>query len=160
MKSSTLLRGHIQLVNWYSYKQGCQCHKNKDQPVDLHTVEPTRDPCSCHIDTQCNQICHPNKQTAYKHTNRYNREDTSGYYNPVQYHAFSIQQHQLSANHTVHQIHLGQSLGFTTLHVRNHLTHHELYWCSHHRNTLITCTTCSRFEGDAETLPSTMHLHQ
>ena len=42
-----------------------------------------------------------------------------GYNNLIQYHAFSIQQHQLSANCTTHQIHLGQSPGFSTLHVRN-----------------------------------------
>ena len=46
---------------------------------------------------------------------------------------------------------LAQPLGFTTLYVRSHHTHHGLYWCSNHRNTLTTCTTCWRSEGDTET---------
>ena len=159
-KSSTLPRGCTQLVNWHSYNQGCQCHQNKDQPGDLHAAEPTRDPCLHHIYTHSYQICHPNKQATYQHTNGYNREDTSGYNNPVQYHTFSIQQHQLSANCTTHQIHLGQSLGFTTLHVINYLTHYVLYQCSHYRNTLATCDVLpvpdlrEMLKHIGETLPS------
>ena len=45
-KSSTLLRGCTQLANWHSHYKGCQCHQNKNQPVDLHSTESTGDPCS------------------------------------------------------------------------------------------------------------------
>ena len=149
-KSSTLLRGCSQLADWHSQFKGCQCQQNKDQPANLCSPEPTGDPCSHHINTQCYQICHPNKQATFQHINGYNREDTSVYDNPVQYNTFSLQQHQLLSNCTTHQIHPGQSLGFTTLHVRNHHTHPELYWCSHYRNTLTTYTTCSGYEEDVE----------
>ena len=44
-----------------------------------------------HINIQCYQIYYPNKQATYQHLNGYNREDTSRYNNPIQYHAFSIQ---------------------------------------------------------------------
>ena len=50
-----------------------------------------------------------------------------------------------------HQIHLGQPPGFTILYAWNCHTHHGLYLCSNYRNTLTTCTACSRSEGDAET---------
>ena len=78
------------------------------------------------------------------------KKDTSEYNNPLQYHAFSLQQHQITSNHTTYQIHLGQPPGFVTLHVRNSPWHHGLYQCSHYRNTVITYSTYPRSEEDAE----------
>ena len=149
-ESSTLLRGCTQLTHWHSHYKRCQCYQVKDKPVDLHTTGATRDPCSCDIDTQCHQICHPSKQTTYQYFDGCNGEDTSGYNNPLQYHTFSLQQYQLPSNHTTCQISLGQPLGFITLHVRNSPSHHGLYQCSHYRNILTTYSTCSRSEEDAE----------
>ena len=34
-----------------SHNQGCQCHQNKDQPIDHHSTEPIGDPSSHHICT-------------------------------------------------------------------------------------------------------------
>ena len=101
MKRSLLpfLGDRTQLAHWHSNYKGCQCYQVKDQAIDLHTTEPARDHCSHDIDTQCHQICHPSKQTIYQHFNGCNRKDTSGYNNPLQYHTFSVQQHQLSSNH-------------------------------------------------------------
>ena len=124
---SSLLRGWNQLANWHSHYKGCQCYQIKGQLVDLHATEPARGPGSCCINTQCHQICNPRKQTTYQHFSGCNREDTSGYNNPLQYHAFSLQQHQLPSNHTTHQICLGQPPGFLTLHARNSLSHDGLY---------------------------------
>ena len=66
------------------------------------------------------------------------------------YHVFSLQQHQLPSNHTTHQIHLGQPLGFITIHVRNSPSHHGLYQCGHYRNTLTTYSTCPGSVENAE----------
>ena len=52
MKRSLLpFLGDTQLVNRHSHNQGCQCHQNKDQPIDCHSTEPTGDPSSHHVYT-------------------------------------------------------------------------------------------------------------
>ena len=141
---------------------GHQLNQFKDQPVDLHSTESTRDPCLHHINTQCYQICNSNRQATYQHINGHDRKDTAGYNNTVPYYTFPIQQHQLPSDHITHRIHLGQPLGFSTLYERNHPSHHGLYWCSYYRNTLATHPTCSRSEKVLryidEALPSMMHL--
>ena len=126
-KSSTLLRGCIQLIKMDSHNQGCQCHQNKDQPINCHSTEPTGAPSSHHIYTYHHQICHPSQQATCKCTNGYNGKDTSGCHDTVQYHALHIQQLKLPANYTPHLIYLGKPLEFSILHKRSSLTHHALY---------------------------------
>ena len=60
--------------------------------------QPARDPGSCHIDTQCHQICHPSKLTTYQHFSGCNGEthqEITTLYNIMHSLYSSISYHQI-----------------------------------------------------------------
>ena len=155
-KSSTLLRDAFSWLTGTATTKDVNAIRSRINQLISMQQNQQKDHGSYDINTQCYQIYYPNEQAIYQHFNGYNREDTSGYNNLVQYYTFSIQKHQLPANSTTHQICHGPTSRIAIHYMREIALHAMDISMQPLQDTVTTHPTCSRSEEDVEV---TLRIH-
>ena len=129
----------------------------------LYTAQPTGNFSPCHLHSKCPQVCHSGEQATHQHSNDCSRKDTTGCYNTLQFHTFTVQQPELPTDCTSCLLHSSKCQRFPILYERSCHTYNGLCWCSHNWNTLSPHALPVKdlrkmLLHIKETLPLTMHL--